>query len=217
MAGFDVENLKRAINMLYSVWTRDGQRINLAAAHVGGIAETIQEFLGQHKEYNFAGAAHQASGRSDLVVDQPRPTFWIADSSTAAWGCPVSTAYTDTDMFPTTSSVAIRLDTSPPLWEYLFGFLDVGSKNNIVLIDFASINSDERAVMSPLYQSRVSGMKVIEMDPAIVFKDRGTKNINAQFEEAGNAKDVQVLPLAVEILPFEIATAQDVSGYISTV
>lgn len=213
---YNKDTLERTVRSLFTIFTNDGERVNIAERHLAGIEEAVKSFLVDNAEYQLIGASHLATSRSHLVLDQPRPGFWVADSATAAWGVNVATAYTNTNLFPTTAN-AIRLDAPPPFREYLFGFADVGSMNSVVLIDYVAMNNTRRTVTAPLIQSRLSTLKILELDPGLVVKERGTKNINAQFETAGSAQQVQIIPLAVEILPFEVAQNQDVSSFVTEV
>lgn len=207
----DVRLVRKTLEQLGTFFW-EGKEVNLYAGYEDEVAKFIDEYLTENPEYTFVGPPQLAEATSHITLDNAHPGIW-KDSDTTDWKLTPTGLGTFNNVFPEESSKAIRLDTPPPHWAYLLGLVEIGSANNIVRIDFKSVNGKRRGRVTNILQSRIGELKVIRFNPGVKMKTRGYLDMDIEFE---TNVATEVMPLAVHILPFEIATGL-FAGYVTAV
>ena len=181
--------------------------------YVGDIAGFASEYQRDNSEFtNFVGPPHMALGTQDYALENPPTSFW-KDSGTVDWRYTPTGLDTFDNVFPE-SAAAIRLDTPPPHYAYLFGLVEIGSTNNLHRVAPTDVNGKARGRTTVWYTSRLGDVKVHYWTPAMRMKIRGRIRVQV---EAETAAQMELAPLAVHIAPYEMLTATDWAAYVTAV
>jgi len=191
----------------------EGKEYNLYDGYEREIVSFIDDYLKKYTTMEFKGAPHLAESQSHVVLDNAHQGFW-KDSNITDWLFTPTGLNVFNDVFPEAVDTRIRVDTHvAPHWAYLLGFVEIGSANNLVRIEFRDVNGKKRPRLTSMLQSRLGELKIIRLKPGLRLEDRGTIDINAEYE---NASATELMPLALHLIPFEIATG-DISEYVTGV
>lgn len=210
-APVDEALLEKTLDSIGTILVGD-RTLDLLGGHRAFISSIVRDFAAQ-KHKVFRGLGHLAKKRNEFVLDYAHPAFW-KDSSTADWKLTATGLGTFDNVVTESASQALRLDDQPDHWAYILGFLEIGSANNMVRAFFNDINADRYARVTIWPQSRLSSFKAYQLPMGILLKERGTIDIDIEFEVAA---DTEVALNAVHILPQEIAAAEDLSAYVTGV
>lgn len=208
----DLALVSRTLKQLGTIFW-EGREYNLYDGYEREITSFIDDYQKKYSEKEFVGAPHMVESANHICLDNAHSGFW-KDSATVDWAFTPTGLNTFDNVFPESATTRIRVDTQvAPHWAYLLGFLDVGSANNLMRIEFRDVNGKARGRLTSALQTRIGDIKVIRINPGLTFRDRGTVDINAEYE---TATSTELIPLAVHLIPFEIATG-DMSGYVTGV
>ena len=185
--------------------------INLFEGHESNIAKFIDEYLADHPGTEFVGTGAQAQRRTQIGLDLPHHSFW-KDSATVDWEITPTGLNTFDELFSETASQGIRLDAQPDHWCYLAGFVEVGSANSLVRLRYTSINGDARSRISTVLINRLGAIKYLANNPAFALKTRGFITIDGEFD---GAAPVEVIPVALHLMPQEILDAASFAAYVT--
>jgi hypothetical protein len=178
------------------------------------IAKQVQEYIMDHPDYEFVGMPHFAKSRKHLCIDTPHPTFW-KDSATANWEYSITGPATFDNIFPDAASYNLRLDSPPYHRAYLAGLIELGSLNTMRRGYIYDFNGSKQSYFGCQNQARMGASpREFRFDPALLLKERGTINIDIEGDIAGTT---EIMPLAVHILPQEIAATAELNSYVTEV
>ena len=192
-----------------------GQRdVNLYSGYEPEVTNFVNEFLTAHQDFEFVGPPHLADSQKQVCLDGPNTTFWKVSTS-SDWKVTPTGLGTLDNIFPE-SAAYIRLNTqTTPHWALLLGFVEVGSAGTVSRIDLSNVNGKIRGRSSRPFQSRIGDLKVFPLKPGVQLGDRGQIRVQMEFE---STVDVEIIPLAVHIVPFEITRSDYTTGaWVATV
>ncbi|MBA7660383.1 hypothetical protein ES703_68385 [subsurface metagenome] len=170
----------------------------------------LKDYLIQNKAYTFVGLPHMVRAVGDCAIEPANTNLWKVSTS-ADWVRSLTGLGTFDEIFPETGSKKLRLKKDPNHWAMVFGFLEVGSNRIINRIQFTDINGAVQSIMTPTYQVLTPDLRYIKLNPAIKLKSLYTLDINIEGIVAG---DTEIVPVALHILPHQIVTSTDQSGYV---
>lgn len=209
----DAALLQRSVENIGTIMLQQ-RTVNLLEPYTGDIGAAIDEFLAKNREYReFAGTPELVTDVQQVAIEAPRTGFW-KDSNTLDWRESPTGIGTYDEIYPETASAAIQLSTPPPHWALLFGTLESGAGNNVQNVQLKQVNGKLRGIVAVTYSERFAGIKVRRFTKGVILKERGDIDINA---EAETTAPIEIIPLAVHILPGEIAKATNVSSYVTTI
>ena len=209
----DMELVKRSVDNIGSIVLQQ-RTVNLLEPYVPDIAATIDEYFAKNREYrDFAGTPELVTDVQQVAIDGPRTGFW-KDSNTLDWRQSPTGQGTFDNIFPEAASAAIQLSTPPPHWLCQFGVMESGAGNNVANYRMTQVNGKLRGVVAMTIHERFAGIKVRRFTKGVILKERGDTNQDAESETTA---PIEVIPLAVHVIPGEIAKATDVSGYVTTI
>lgn len=186
------------------------REIYLFKGHEDNFYKFLLEYLQQNKAYKFVGLPHQARAVGHCALESANTNLWKV-STTKDWKVSLTGLGTFDEIFPETGSKVLRLKKDPNHWCYVFGFLEIGSNRIINRIQFENLNSKVSTIMSPTYAIYLSDMRYITLNPAIKMKALYTIDVNMEGVVAG---DTEIIPVALHILPYQVLTATDQTGYV---
>jgi len=198
-----------AMDCIGKTWF-EGREFDLFKGHRNNILSLLRDFV-KEKDMTFVGLGSFAETRSQCVVEAALEGMF-KDDDAYDWAFDATGIGTYDEVFPETASVGVRLDEKPDHWMYLAGFVEVGGSNNLRRTYFADINGKARSRMQMQYSARIGDMALHYINPGMYFKERGTFNIDMEFEQA---MTVEIEPLAIHILPQEIASSATPGEYVT--
>jgi len=189
------------------------------------IAKMLDDFLKDRTEYSFG---HKEESGRTIIVDagtealqnnsevglmQPHPALWTA-SSTATWEISSPTGIgTFDNVFPRTANKKLKLKKQPDHTVGLIGFIVYGN-NNVSRIKFTDVNGRPWGIGSFTYQALLQDLKIIRLGQFIQVNPGSTIDIDVEFFDTSPC---DVIPLAVHVVPREIAVASDLTSYVQEV
>lgn len=178
------------------------------------ILKALNEYLSKNRDFRqFVAAPELVEDVQQVCIDAPRNGLW-KDSDTVDWKQTPTGIGTFDNVFPESASAALQYSSPPAHWAMLFGLVEIGSANNILNVNLARVNGKPRGVFALQNQVRLALLKARRLAKGLLFKDRGDLNLDVEFETTATT---ETYPLAVHILPGEIAKATAVAGYVTTI
>jgi len=198
-----------AMDCIGKIWF-EASEFDLFKGHRNNVLDLVREYT-RVKDMTFVGLGSFAETRNQCVIEAALEGMF-KDSDSADWAFSATGVGTYDNVFPETGSYVVRLDEKPDHWMYLGGFVEVGGDNNLRRVYFADVNGKPRSRMQMQYSTRMGDLALHYINPGLYFKERGTFNIDMEFEQA---MTVEIVPLAVHILPQEIAASSTPSTYVT--
>ena len=209
----NMETVERGLMAIGGI-TYAERDLNLYAPFKIEILKTVNEFLAKNRDYRvFVAAPELVEDVQQVCIDAPRNGLWKDADATDWRQTPTGIGMFD-NVFPEAATAAIQLSSPPPHWAMLFGLIEIGSANNILNVNLARVNGKPRGVAAMQNQVRLALLKARRFAKGLLFKDRGDLNLDVEFETTATT---ETYPLAVHILPGEIAKATAVQGYVTTI
>lgn len=209
----DMATLERGLMAIGGI-TYAERDLNLYNPFKEDILKATNEYLSKNRDYRtFVAAPELVEDVQQVCIDGPRNGLW-KDADATDWRQTPTGIGTFDNVFPEASSTALQLSSPPPHWALLFGLIEIGSANNILNVNLARVNGKPRGVFALQNQVRLALLKARRLAKGLLFKDRGDLNLDVEFETTATT---ETYPLAIHILPGEIAKATAVQGYVTTI
>ena len=205
--------IDRALNALGAI-TYDQRDINLLQPYHDDIAKEVREYGAKNRDFReFVAVPELVTDIQQFCLEAPRGGLW-KDSDTVDWRQTPTGIGTFDNVFPEAATAAIQYTTPPPHWMMCFGFMEIGSANNLLNINLARVNGKVRGIVAQQNQVRLAGLKARRLAKGLLIKERGDFNVDGEFETTATT---EVYPLAVHILPGEMAKATALNSYVTTI
>ncbi len=208
MVSFE-QTLKKALNAI-GVIVYNERTLDLLKGHRDTVKQMVLDFAKQ-EDMAFVGMPHQANNAREFAVDAANPEMW-KDTNNADWKFTPTGLGTFDNVFPE-SATFLKWDNEPNHWVYVASLLEIGSANNMMRFHYQNINGDTSLGRFMVWhQSRLPSLKIYQHNPAIKIRQNGQIRLDGEFEGTAQA---EVTPVAVHILPHEILTNADMSGFVT--